>query len=91
MLRYFKKYYENGRKVEMSHDEALRYLLDNFLDNDMTRDLLKVVNRIPMRYAEMLVDDYKEDGSVVSLEGEVACMMLPEGAVYDDDRRRING
>ena len=87
MLHFFKTIKPDGRRVEVSYDEALRSLLGTYRDNDMTRDMLTIPNRIDCRYSVISV----VDGEGVSSRGIMAGLynLLPMGAEYDDNGSRL--
>jgi len=88
-MKYFKQTKGvNTPKVEISYDEALNVLLGSFRDNDMTRDMLTIPNRIICRYSVINVEQETEYGiNLVSMAG--LCNDIPFGVEYDDNGNRI--
>ena len=88
-MKYFKQTKGvNTTKVEISHDEALNVLLGSFRDNDMTRDMLTIPNRIECRYSTVYVEQPTEYGiNIVLMAG--LCNDIPDGVEYDDNGNRI--
>jgi len=87
-LRYFKVWKEDGHETEVSKEEALEALLAIYKDNDMTRDMLTIVNRISGIYWDMEV---KEDhgGIFMVLMPGYPNNQVPAGIRYDDNGMRI--
>lgn len=88
MLRYYKRFYDRDDAVEIGYDEALDTLLTTYKDNDMTRDMLKIVNRIQCRFSEITIENDCGDGNAVVLMAGMY-NMLPLGEAYDDDGNRL--
>ena len=45
-LKYFKRYHTGGKADEITYEQALNTLLNDYRDNDMTRDMLTIPNNI---------------------------------------------
>lgn len=69
MLKYFKTYYEGDQKTEITYDEALNIMIGTWKDNDMTRDMLTIPNRIQCRFSRIDVEDHKDDGKINGIDG----------------------
>ena len=87
VLRYYKKYNGENEWVEVSREKALDSLLTTYRDNDMTRDMLTIPNRIEYRFGTIEVKEHKENGSVVVLAPGL-CNMLPIYVEYTETGKR---
>lgn len=88
MLKYYKRMKDEDKREEISHDEALNVLFGSFRDNDMTRDMLTIPNRIICQFSEIeVVDDRGNNDIRVLMAG--LCNMLPMDTAYDDNGMRI--
>lgn len=90
MLRYYKV--RRGEKMNwrepISYEEALNIMLGSWKDNDMTRDMLILPNRIQCMYSEIGVEEVTEDGHVFcSMPG--LYNLLPSDIEYDEDGNRV--
>lgn len=83
-MKWFATYKGTGETVEISKEKALDIVLGSYKDNDMTRDWLTIVNRIPCRFSTVWS---KREGEEPLKEG-VYCE-IPEEAEYDDNFNRI--
>lgn len=61
-MKYVKRSLENGDEKEITYEDALDVLLGTFKDNEMTRSMLTIPNRIYCRYSE--IDVYDGSGLV---------------------------
>jgi len=86
-LRYFKKMKPDGKRIEVSYDEALSSLRGTFRYNDMTRDMLTIPNNIDCRYAWIYVEQETEHGNMCLMPG--IWNDLPAEYSYDDNGNRI--
>lgn len=88
-MKYFRHDYLDNTTKELTHDEALHILLGTYRDNDMTRDMLTITNRIQCRYSYIeVVEDPREDGLNLALMPGLY-NMLPDGCEYDESGTRI--
>ena len=88
-LKYYKYYNgEPEEKIEITYEEALHTILGTYRDNDMTRDMLTVVNRIRCQYSTVTVEEETKYGMNMTIMAGL-CNMTPEEAVYDDNGKRI--
>ena len=89
MLKFFRKRDGEDRE-EVTYEEALKSLLTTYKDNDLTRDMLTVVNRILYRYGTISVEDHISPiDHLVYMAGYFNAS--PEGVEYDDDGNRVRG
>lgn len=90
-LTYYRVDKGNGQRKRITHEQALVKVLGTYRDNDMTRDMLKVVNRIELPYCYIeVVGEWIIAGEArprVLMAG--LSNMLPDGAEYDEDGNRI--
>ena len=74
-------------KKELTYDEALDTMLSTWKDNDMTRDMLSIVNSIQLKLGFWLqVSKDDKWGKRVLMEG--LWNMLPDGVAYDENGNR---
>ena len=78
-MTYKKRFYTEDEWKEITREHALNTVLGTFRDNEATRAMLTIGNRIRCRYSEILVID--ENGNTAP-EGEFD--LIPEE--YMDDR-----
>ena len=88
MLKYYRKGKETDQKEEITYQKALDIVLSSFRDNDMSRDMLTLPNRIICRYSEVTVEDDKGNGNISVLMAGLY-NMLPDAVEYDDDGMRL--
>lgn len=87
-LKYFKRYHTGGKADEITYEQALNTLLNDYRDNDMTRDMLTIPNNIRCTFSWVYVEEDKGDGMRM-------CLMpglqndLPFGVEYDEEGNRI--
>lgn len=86
-LKYFKKMKPDGWLREVSYKEALNSVLSTFRDNDMSRDMLTIPNRIECRFAWIYVEDHSTNPPKVLMAG--LWNQLPAFAEYDEDGNHI--
>ena len=80
-MKYFK--IQDGEKQEISYDKALDILLRSYRDNDMTRDMLTIPNRIQCLFSTIEVTS---DNGMILMAG--LYNMLPDYS-YDDAGNRL--
>ena len=86
-MQYFKEYNGVSEKVRISRSDALRSLLTTYRDNDMTRDMLTIPNRILTKFCTIHV---KSDDGMIAIPGMYN--LLPDDAEYDEGgKRKKNG
>ena len=86
-MKYYKHYHESPRRepVEVAYSDALRSVLGTYRDNDMSRDMLTIVNRIQCRFCDVLVkDEHKPE--LTLMPGYYNT--LPMQYRYDEDGNR---
>lgn len=83
-MKYYRIDKITNEKKEITYEKALNLCLGCYKDNDMTRDMLEVVNRIDCRYSYVVI----EDNGMVLMAG--LYNMLPMGVDYDDSGNRLN-
>lgn len=88
MLKYYRKGKESGQKEEITYQKALDIVLSSYRDNDMSRDMLTLPNRIMCRYSEVIVEDDQGNGNIRVLMAGL-CNMLPDDVEYNDDGMRL--
>ena len=85
----YELHYESGKTESLTYDEALNIILGYYKDNDMTRDMLQVVNRIvlkPIGYLNVYEEDVWEKFALMP-----GCYNnLPNGFNYDDNENHLN-
>lgn len=87
MLKYFRNV--DGNRQEISYDEALNILLGTWKDNDMTRDMLTIPNRIQCMFSYVDVEDHKGGNEIMVLMA--GCYnILPPDVTYDDNGMHVN-
>ena len=74
----------NDDGKEITYDEALNILLTTYRDNDMTRDMLTLPNRIMCRFSTI---DVKDGSGLIPMAG--LYNLLPNDMDYDDDGNRV--
>ena len=74
----------NNDGEEITYDKALDILLTTYRDNDMTRDMLTLPNRIMCRFSTV---DVKDDSGLIPMAG--LYNLLPNDIDYDDDGNRV--
>ena len=88
MLRYYKQYHGEDDIKEITYEEALNTLLTTWKDNDMTRDMLTIPNRIWCRYSYITIEDYKNETDRTVLMAGME-NILPMGIDYDNNGNHI--
>lgn len=88
MLKYYKTFYDEKERTEVTYDEALNVLLGTWRDNDMTRDMLTTPNRIYCMCSVIDVEEITDDGMTMGLMAGL-CNMLPMDTEYDNEGNRI--
>lgn len=83
MLKYYRIDKQKSIKYEINYARSLLILLGSFRDNDMTRDMLTIPNRIQCRFSIIEVEDHQEDGSIMVLMAGMY-NMLPMNIDYDE-------
>lgn len=86
-MKYFRFSQETGEKQEISKEKALDILLTVYRDNDMTRDMLTIPNNIQCRFSWISVQDDSTPNPKCAMPG--VWNLLPMGAEYDDNGKRI--
>lgn len=89
MLKYFIQEHGSKETKEITYEKALDLSLTCYRDNDMTRDMLKTVNRIQLTYSDILIEDHEENGSIMVLMAGLY-NMLPMSVSYDDKGNHIS-
>lgn len=84
-MKYYKQLLSNGETAEITYDQALDYVLSQYKDNDMSRDMLTIPNRIMLRYSNILTED---DNGLVLMAG--LYNQLPLNAHYDEAGNRLD-
>lgn len=56
-MKYYKQYHDEEVKKEVSYDVALKTLLTTYLDNSITREMLKEPNEIRCMCATVYVEE----------------------------------
>ena len=87
MLKFLKSFKDNSEVKEITYEEALDTLLTTYKDNDMTRDMLTIVNNIDCRFSWVFVHDVTDNGELCLIPG--ACNYIPDNFCYDDDGNRV--
>lgn len=89
MLKYYKviKSTKINYLEPISYEEALTTVLGSYKDNDMTRDMFMIPNRIMCRYSEIEVQSIIDGHTFVAVPG--AYNLLPDNAFYDDEGCRL--
>lgn len=87
MLRYYKTMHGEKQKEEISYEKALNILLGSFRDNDMTRDMLTIANRIQCMYSTIEVVEVDGNREFVLMAG--LYNQLPMDIKYDDNGNHI--
>ena len=90
MLKYYRCTYdgESFAKTEITFEKALEIVLGTYKDNDMTRDMLTIPNRIRCRFSEISVEDCTDEHNhKVLMAGMYNA--LPIDTYYDEDGNRI--
>ena len=82
-MQYYKMDRETGELTQITKEEALHILLGTYRDNDMTRDMLTIPNRIQCLYSTIIV----RDGKKALMAG--LYNMVPMNIEYDDQGNRI--
>ena len=82
-MRYFRVSKDHSFSEEITYDDALWVLLGTYGDNDTTRDMLTIPNRIPCKYS--VIDVISDDGMCLMAGLQ---MMLPDGIEYGSDGNR---
>ena len=88
-LFYFKQTKPDGRRMQVTYDEAYNSLLGTYRDSDMTRDMLTIPNNIICRYSTIYVEDHSNPKMPIVLMSGLF-NQLPMEYEYDDDGNRIN-
>lgn len=88
-LVYEKKSHTDGQSKEITYNEALDLLLTIYRDNDMTRDMLTIPNRIRLRYSEIVVKAVDDEYPIPIVAMAGYYNLLPDDVEYDDDGNRI--
>ena len=86
MLKYYRTI--DGNRQEITYDEALNILLGTWKDNDMTRDMLTIPNRIQCMFSCVDVEDYQDDKNIMVLMAGMY-NMLPMNVAYDEDGNHL--
>lgn len=86
-MLYFKQYKTREARKQITEEEALKTLLSTYHDNDMTRDMLTIPNRIACVFSTVEVEDDSTTPHMVAAAG--VYNLLPMDAVYDDDGNRV--
>lgn len=71
-------------REEITKEKALDILLGSYRDNDMTRDMLEIPNRIQCMFSTIEV---KSDDGMILMAG--LYNMLPNNYLYDDAGNRV--
>ncbi len=90
-MKYYKIYGDSkdGNEVEVSYEDALRSVLGTYRDNDMSRDMLTITNRIRCKFCEVVVEDEtKRVGGVRMALMPGYYNALPAQYRYDDEGNR---
>lgn len=89
MMNFFLEHYDEDKRdwinKGITYDDALDMALGVYRDNDMTRDMLTIPNRIRLNTSCYIV--VKGEHGVTALDGIIN--LLPKGVGYDDDGNRI--
>ena len=90
MLRYYRvvEHKRMNTREPITYDDALNTLLGSYKNNDMTRDMLTLPNRIKCRFTEIGVEKVEDNGRVISSMPGLY-NLLPMDAEYDEDGNRI--
>lgn len=86
MLKYYRTI--DGNRQEITYDEALNILLGTWKDNDMTRDMLTIPNRIQCMFSCVDVEYYQDDKNIMVLMAGMY-NMLPMNVAYDEDGNHL--
>lgn len=84
VLKYYRRYGIDETWEEITYEQALRSLISTYKDNDMTRDMLTIPNRIVYRFGEIEVKEHCDDGKVFVLAPGLS-HALPIGVKYKKD------
>lgn len=88
-MQYFRYDYVTGERKEIGYARALEILLSTFRDNDMTRDMLTIPNRIECRFSRVDVEEPTNYGrNMVAAPGSIN--LLPSDTQYDDNGKRMS-
>ena len=80
-MKYFRQYYNDTEKKEIGYEEALNLVLGSYKDNDMTRDMLTIPNRINLMFGSTLTVE-NDDGMVLAAG---LYNQIPNEFGYDDE------
>ena len=87
MLKFLKTLKGQSEAKEITFEDALEYVLSVYRDNDMTRDMLTVVNHIDCGYSWIDVHEVTGNGEMCLMPGLVNS--LPMDHEYDDEGNRV--
>lgn len=88
MLKYYRTAKGSDLNEEITYEKALDIVLGSYRNNDMSRDMLTLPNRIPCQFSDVIVEDHKENGMVMVLKVGMYGA-LPDGIDYDDAGNRL--
>lgn len=88
MLKYYRIDKQNCTREEINYSRALFILLGSWKDNDMTRDMLTIPNRIHCIFSIIEVEDYQDDNNIMVLMAGM-CNMLPMNIDYDEEGNHL--
>lgn len=86
-LFYFKQYKDGRERIAIDYPTALDTLLTTYRDNDMTRDMLTIPNRIMCIFSTVEVEEKVDGKNRVLMAG--LCNMLPMDVEYDENNNHI--
>ena len=89
-LVYERKWYENGtwHSEVISKDRALDIALGTYRDNDMTRDMLLIPNRIKCIYSIIIVSLSDGNGNMITADPKGYNIINPNH-YYDESGNRL--
>ena len=88
MLKYFRQDKLDHSRNEITYEEALHIMLGTWKDNDMTRDMLTIPNRIQCMFSQIDVEDHLGGHNIMVLMAGMY-NMLPMNIDYDEDGNHL--